>query len=126
MFEQPARLARQDLEYVSAQHLFAADAAAAKLAIAIPGDDAHISVNDVKRDGKGINDLFGEPLLLLRFARPLRHFDCEIDRGIFRALVKLRVTDGEAQLLRDRAEEFLIVGADSSRRAASANQYAEQ
>ena len=114
VFEHAARLARQHAEDVLTEHFVARDAAAAKLAVAVPGDDAHIAINDVKRHRQGIDDLFGEALLLFSFARALGDFDGEIDRGIFGAAIKLCVANGEAQLLRHRAEQSLIVGVDGA------------
>src|SRR5581483_5729300 len=64
IFENAARLARQDAEDVFAEHLIARDAAVAKLAVAVPGDNAHIAVNDVERDRQRIDDLFRKALLL--------------------------------------------------------------
>src|SRR3954471_17727570 len=50
IFENAAWLARQDAEDVFAEHLIARDAAVAKLAVAVPGNNPHIAVNDVERD----------------------------------------------------------------------------
>src|SRR6185295_4472772 len=112
VLEPAPRLTGQHLENVAAQHVLAIYSEAADFAIAIPRHDSHVAINDVKRDGKGIDDLFGETLLLFSFTRALRHFHSEIDRSVLRPPIQFGVSDCETQLLRDSAKKFLIIRAN--------------
>ena len=67
----------QDLEDRAADRFFARHALHAGLALAVPGLDAILAVDHVEADRQRVDDLLGEPPLLLDLARARRHFRLE-------------------------------------------------
>ena len=108
-FERAAGLANQNLKDIAAEHLFAVDSQAANLAIAIPGDDSHIAINNVERDGKGIDDLLGEPFLFFGLLSAIRDLDRKIDRSVFGLLYSSVFLIARLSCWADGSKQLLVV-----------------
>ena len=78
-FQLSTGLANQHLKHIASENLFAIDSEPAHLPISIPRHDSHIPIDDVEGDGKGIDNLLGEPFLLFRLPRSLRYLDRKVD-----------------------------------------------
>src|SRR5205814_6200828 len=52
-FKLAARLPREHLKDVASKHVFAIDSKPAHLSITVPCHDAHVAVDDIKRDREG-------------------------------------------------------------------------
>src|SRR5215510_11238536 len=94
-------LTDQHLKDIAAENLFAIDAEAPNFSIPVPRDDAHITIHDVHRNGKGIDDLLSETLLLFSLASSLRDFDGKVYRSVLGSFIEFCVSDREAELLRN-------------------------
>ena len=79
-FERRTRLARQHIEDATAQRIPTRHTLTAKLAVAIPSDDAMRAINCVERHRQTINDRFGETTLCFCLSRASFNFARETHR----------------------------------------------